>query len=75
MDAWVLLSQHTQEKSGGSPGLGQEVSRAFSLMGVFLLFAPKGRVTSEHCGQPGELEMLAGTRAGFLGGPALLSGR
>ena len=30
---------------------------------------------SEHCGQPGELEMLAGTRAGFLGGPALLSSR
>lgn len=52
MDAWVLLSQHTQEKSGGSTGLGQEVSRVFSLMGVLLLFAPKGRVTSEHCGQP-----------------------
>ena len=30
---------------------------------------------SEHCEQPGELEMLAGTRAGFLGGLALLSGR
>ena len=48
----ACLSQHTLEKRGGSTGLGQEVSRAFSLMGVFLLFASKGSVTSEHCGHP-----------------------